>query len=163
MKKEKKNSTYFSFTLAQIISSTTIPVIKLMNRQGNVPLDISFDDKNHNGLLTNTFITNMLVEFPSIRPLVLLLKNFLFDRALLLSYSGGLSSYCLFLLTTAFVQQQDSLELDLGSLALGFFDFFGNTFKATVTGVSVGKRGYFNRAEAAQKRQPIPGNFNFSH
>jgi len=140
----------------KIIASTAIRVVKLKNRQGDVLLDISFDDKNHNGLRTNTFVLGVLKEMPLIRPLVLIMKQFLSDRALLLSYSGGLSSHCLFLMITAFVQQTNHLNADLGSLLLGFFDFFGNSYNAQVTGISVSKRRYFNRAEVAaehQKRQ----------
>jgi hypothetical protein len=38
--------------------------------------------------------------------------------------AGGLSSYCLFLMVTRYLQEQSSL--DVGSLLMGFLDFFGN-------------------------------------
>ena len=49
----------------------------------------------HRGYETNGVILALLRDFPSMKPLILVLKKFLNDRSLLLSYSGGLSSYAL--------------------------------------------------------------------
>ena len=78
------------------------------------------------------------------RPLVLVLKQFLLDRGLLTAYTGGLSSYCLFLMVTRFLQEQSS-HGDCGSLLMGFLDFYGNTFDPRTTGISVTRRQYFCR------------------
>ena len=94
------------------------------------------------------------------KPLILVLKKFLHDRSLLLSYSGGLSSYalryssffsCLLisfnvhsLMVARFLQEQKE-SMDTGSLLLGFLHFFGNIFDPRITGLSVAKRCYFNR------------------
>lgn len=61
-----------------------------------------------------------------IRPLVLVLKRFLDDKNLLSAYKGGLSSYCLFLMTARYLQEQSSSWGDCGSLLMGFLDFYGN-------------------------------------
>ena len=81
-----------------------------------------------------------------IRPLVLILKQFLVDRGLLTAFTGGLSSYCLFLMVTRYCQEQHmSSWLDPGSLLIGFLDFFGNHFDPRNTGISVKQRKYFAR------------------
>lgn len=61
-----------------------------------------------------------------IRPLVLVLKSFLDDKNLLSAYKGGLSSYCLFLMTARYLQEQSTSWGDCGSLLMGFLDFYGN-------------------------------------
>jgi hypothetical protein len=81
-----------------------------------------------------------------IRPLVLVLKQFLLDRGLLTAYTGGLSSYCLFLMVTRYCQEQPhSTWSDSGALLIGFLDFYGNHFDPRSTGISVGQRRYFSR------------------
>ena len=88
-----------------------------------------------------------------VRPLTLVLKQFLLDRGLLTAYTGGLSSYCLFLMVARYLQEQSSSWGDCGSLLLGFLDFYGNSFDPGATGISVGRRLYFSRQHYAQ---PIP-------
>ena len=65
-------------------------------------------------------------ELPMLRPLVLVLKSFLDDKNLLSAYKGGLSSYCLFLMTARYLQEQSTSWGDCGSLLMGFLDFYGN-------------------------------------
>lgn len=55
-----------------------------------------------------------------IRPLVLVLKQFLLDRGLLTAYTGGLSSYCLFLMVAKYCQEQVPIWNDCGSLLMGY-------------------------------------------
>ena len=69
---------------------------------------------------------SIMQELPMIRPLVLVLKRFLDDKNLLSAYKGGLSSYCLFLMTARYLQEQSSSWGDCGSLLMGFLDFYGN-------------------------------------
>jgi DNA polymerase sigma len=54
------------------------------------------------------------------------LKQFLIDRGLLTAYTGGLSSYCLFLMVARYLQEQPSSWGDCGALLMGFLDFYGN-------------------------------------
>ncbi|KAL0308986.1 UNVERIFIED_CONTAM: Poly(A) RNA polymerase gld-4 [Sesamum radiatum] len=61
----------------------------------SVRLDISFKSPTHTGLQTTGLVKDLTERFPSVTPLALVLKQFLADRSLDQSYSGGLSSYCL--------------------------------------------------------------------
>mmetsp|Transcript_9779 Transcript_9779/g.23026 ORF Transcript_9779/g.23026 Transcript_9779/m.23026 type:complete len:256 (+) Transcript_9779:162-929(+) len=90
-------------------------------------------------------VSQILDELPLIRPLVLVLKQFLLDRGLLTAYTGGLSSYCLFLMVARYLQEQPSSYGDCGSLLMGFLDFYGNFFDPRATGISVRRRQYFVR------------------
>jgi len=98
-------------------------------------------------------IFERIQEFPLVRPLLLVLKQFLLDRGLLTAYTGGLSSYCLFLMVTRYLQEQSSSIGDCGSLLMGFLDFYGNCFDPGVTGISVLRRQYFSRQNTEQMAQ----------
>lgn len=98
--------------------------------------------------ITNTYIFTQ--QLPMIRPLVLVLKQFLLDRGLLTAYTGGLSSYCLFLMVARYCQEQAPTWNDMGSLLMGLLDFYGNFFDPRTTGISVRTRQYFFRSQDGQ-------------
>ncbi|XP_024009832.1 uncharacterized protein LOC18015150 isoform X2 [Eutrema salsugineum] len=75
----------------------------------SVRLDISFKTPSHTGLQTTQLVKDLTEQFPAATPLALVLKQFLADRTLDQSYSGGLSSYCLVLLITRFLQHEHHL------------------------------------------------------
>ena len=92
----------------------------MVTGQQPLRLDVSFEGTQHNGLQTNEFVTRTLVSRPEIKPLTLVLKQFLAERSLDKPYLGGLSSYGLLLLVLRFLQSQDGAPRDgaanLGSL-----------------------------------------------
>ncbi|MQL99556.1 hypothetical protein Taro_032283 [Colocasia esculenta] len=61
----------------------------------SIRVDISFKSPTHTGLQTTELVRKLTERFPASIPLALVLKQFLADRSLDRSYSGGLSSYCL--------------------------------------------------------------------
>ena len=87
----------------------------------------------------------LIKGYPTVRPLVLVLKKFLLDKGLLTVYTGGISSYCLFLMVTRFLQEQPQSWIDSGSQLIGFLDFYGNCFDPRITGISVARGQYFPR------------------
>jgi hypothetical protein len=133
-----------------------VPIIKVSTKDTRarmLQLDISFDGPEHHGLAANEMIDEVMQELPMIQPLVLVLKQFLNDRGLLQAFTGGLSSYCLFLMVTRYLQEHPSSWGDSGSLLMGFLDFYGNSFDPRETGISVGRRRYFARPNYAQPQQ----------
>jgi hypothetical protein len=115
----------------KLIERTVVPVIKVATKDTKartLQLDITFDSPGHHGLEAVEMVTQTMVELPMLRPLVLVLKQFLLDRCLLTAYTGGLSSYCLFLMVARYLQEQPSSwgVSDWGSLLMGFLDFYGN-------------------------------------
>ena len=136
----------------KVIERTAVPVIKVSTKDSRsriVQLDLSFDAKEHHGLEALDMIQHVLEDIPMIRPLVLVLKQFLLDRGLLTAYTGGLSSYCLFLMVTRYCQEQSPSWNDCGSLLMGILDFYGNCFDPRTTGISVRTRQYFSRTQDA--------------
>jgi len=80
-------------------------------RSLNTNIDISFGPSpTHRGLGTVELVRELSKQFPHLTPLALVLKQFLKERNLHAAYTGGLSSYCLVLLITTFLQQQRALE-----------------------------------------------------
>ncbi|KAM3573175.1 hypothetical protein VYU27_004849 [Nannochloropsis oceanica] len=120
--------------------------------EGEVYLDVSIEGGQHNGLLANQVIAELLRENPALRPLVLVLKHFMKERGLMESYSGGLSSYGLVLMVARYLQEQSN-AMDTGSLLLGFLDFYSNHFDPRTMGVSTNHRCYFSRGAQQQQHQ----------
>lgn len=156
-----KSESWLDQRSLKVIERTAVPVIKVSTkdaRTGVVQLDLSFDAKEHHGLEALAMIQNILEQMPPVRPLVLVLKQFLLDRGLLTAYTGGLSSYCLFLMVARYCQEQAPTWNDSGSLLMGLLDFYGNYFDPRITGISVRTRKYFIRSQEANHVLPFTQN-----
>jgi hypothetical protein len=143
-----KGESWIDTRSIKIIERTVVPVIKVATkdtRARTMQLDISFDGPVHHGLEAIDMVNDIVQQLPMVRPIVLVLKQFLLDRGLSTAYTGGLSSYCLFLMVTRYLQEQPSSWGDCGSLLMGFLDFYGNSFDPRATGISVSRRLYFAR------------------
>ncbi|THF97556.1 hypothetical protein TEA_023558 [Camellia sinensis var. sinensis] len=100
----------FQTNMANLESSAS-PKCSNMNTDDDkdmksIRLDISFLSPSHTGLQTTELVKELTERFAAATPLALVLKQFLADRSLDQSYSGGLSSYCLVLLITRFLQHE---------------------------------------------------------
>ena len=97
-------------------------------------IDITFEDisqsmsqsvyKVHHAIKCIDLIQEQIVRHPTLRPVVLLLKMILLKHGLNQPYSGGLNSYSLVLMATAFLQHlgiKDSISKNL----LEFLRFYG--------------------------------------
>lgn len=156
-----KSESWLDQRSLKVIERTAVPVIKVSTkdaRTGVVQLDLSFDAKEHHGLEALAMIQHILEQMPVVRSLVLVLKQFLLDRGLLTAYTGGLSSYCLFLMVARYCQEQAPIWNDSGSLLMGLLDFYGNYFDPRITGISVRTRKYFIRSQEANQILPFTQN-----
>nr|DAD18506.1 TPA_asm: hypothetical protein HUJ06_019969 [Nelumbo nucifera] len=125
----------------------------------SVRLDISFKSPSHTGLQTTELVRGLTEQFPAATPLALVLKQFLADRSLDHSYSGGLSSYCLVLLIIRFLQHEHhlgrSINQNLGSLLMDFLYFFGNVFDPRQMRISIQGSGIYVNRERGHCIDPI--------
>ncbi|XP_030535309.1 uncharacterized protein LOC115744335 isoform X2 [Rhodamnia argentea] len=130
-----------------------------MDSSKSVRLDISFKSASHTGLQTTELVKELTEQFPAATPLALVLKQFLADRSLDQSYSGGLNSYCLVLLITRFLQHEHhrgrSINQNFGSLLMDFLYFFGNVFDPRDMRVSVRGSGLYLKRERGYSIDPI--------
>ncbi|KAM3214134.1 hypothetical protein ACQJBY_066521 [Aegilops geniculata] len=125
----------------------------------SIRLDISFKSPSHTGLQTTELVGELTQQFPAALPLALIMKKFLADRSLDHPYSGGLSSYCLVLLITRFLQHEHHLgrpiNQNLGSLLMDFLYFFGNVFDPRHMRISIQGSGIYLNRERGHSIDPI--------
>ena len=136
------------------IENTTVPVIKLAcsfhhlsqnsNGQlllpnGNVPrypqiaskpiyVDITLWSDSHNGLPCVNLVKSYLHESQLIEPMILVLKQILKVWGFNDAYTGGLSSYALFLMIVSFLQEKRKpalkTEVNMGETLLEFMRYY---------------------------------------
>ncbi|KAL0230790.1 hypothetical protein PCE1_004345 [Barthelona sp. PCE] len=106
----------------QVISSASIPIVKLQHRSGLL-CDISFNQMG--GYNATKFVVTVLNELPHVFPIVLVLKQSLAARYLNEAYTGGLGSYGLLLYIIAFAQNRWQLYPNLSTdESVGLSQFF---------------------------------------
>ena len=106
------------------IDTARVPVIKVVGQVDGrqAVVDITFDQVGdhssptsdgsllhpcmHSGLASVDLLCHFVAVFPALRPLTLVLKQFLVERGLSSTYTGGLNSYCLVLMVVAFLQSR---------------------------------------------------------
>ena len=92
----------------QIISTASVPLIKLTADTITVDITLNVDTGHHSTRLVQSYIDH----FPVLRPLVLIVKQLLKARALNDLYSGGLPSYTLILMVVSMLQRDEQGKLD---------------------------------------------------
>lgn len=156
--------------------STQVPIIKLIERETNCMVDISF---NVNSGPENTeIVQRYLREHAELRQLVLVLKYFLAQNRLNEPYWGGMGSYALVLLATFIIKRKKASlpapptdQLNLGDLLIEFFRFFGKEIKTETEAVSVKNcsvftkesRGWFDPANPLSYSVEDPQNSGAHH
>jgi DNA polymerase sigma len=73
-----------------------------------------------------SYIKKAMSNYKEIKPLILLLKRYMKINKLNSSYTGGLSSYSLFLLVYAFFKSMICSQNNLGQYFLEFLEFYSN-------------------------------------
>lgn len=86
----------------QIISTASVPLIKLIDRETGFTVDITLNVDT--GLYSTSLVLKYLDSYPVLRPLTIVLKQFLKARGLNDLYTGGLPSYTLILMIVSFLQ-----------------------------------------------------------
>ena len=129
-----------------MIENTVVPIIKLIDNQTLVHIDISFNTSN--GKEAAALVKQYLSSYPQLRQMVIILKYILNCRGLNEVWTGGLGSYALTLLVVNFFQQhpreaaKDKGE-NLGTLLLEFFELYGRNFNYEQNGIQVRNEGIY--------------------
>jgi len=100
----------------KIVRSARVPIVKYTDSHSSgIQIDVSMN--NSSATSSTAFINHHLHKYPQLRPLMILLKQWLFQRKMNEVYSrGGLSSYALFLLILTVVQQFEGRGLAKGEV-----------------------------------------------
>nr|BAN66200.1 hypothetical protein [Babesia bovis] len=110
----------------ECVFNTGVPVIKAINRNTGVKLDISIWQAE--AINTTNFVKAKCKQYKYLQPLVLLIKLFLQLRKPNDTYIGGIGSYLLYCMVLSFLQLHDATcrkNVDShNTLANMFIDFF---------------------------------------
>ena len=134
-----------------VLDKTTVPIVKFTDKWTEVKVDISFNMQS--GLLSAKKIKTFLKQYPILDKLVMIIKQFLYQRNLNEVYTGGIGSYSLILMIISFLQHNprvgpDSEDSILGILLTEFFELYGRNFNYAKVGIKVdGTGSYFNKME----------------
>ncbi|GMH65864.1 hypothetical protein TL16_g04302 [Triparma laevis f. inornata] len=142
-----------SLTYLEVLEHTRIPLVKCTHGPTNISVDVSFDIPN--GPIAGKLMRRFLTDLPPLRPLTMVLKQFLKCRNLNEPYKGGVGAFMVQLMVVSFLQQRSREDKtgqrysnsNLGSLLLDFLELYGLNFNYITTGISVEGGGvYFPKA-----------------
>ncbi|KAL3859774.1 hypothetical protein ACJMK2_009968 [Sinanodonta woodiana] len=138
----------------KVLDKATVPIIKLKDIKTDIQIDISFNVPN--SVKSADLIMRYMKEYPSVKYLVLVIKQFLLQRDLNEVFTGGISSYGLILLTISFLQlhpRDDAVDpnTNLGILLVEFFELYGRNFNYLTTGIRIKNGGSYVKRDEINK------------
>lgn len=129
-----------------------VSIVKFTDSIAQFSVDISFNMDG--GPRAASIINQQIRDFPGLRAMTLILKQFLVMRGLNEVYSGGLGSYGLTSLITSFLQLHPKIqsgeinpEENTGVLIVEFLELFGKRFVYDQVGIDIQNGGsYFDKS-----------------
>ena len=150
----------------EVVDKAKVPIVKFVDGTTGVAVDICLEERS--GLESSALARKASAQFPAYRVLVLFLKRFLNTRGLHDTFSGGVGSYLLGLMTVSSLQHPPrgssthdrAIEGNLGSVLLHFSSSSAcdsimrsaGSLCATAAGSSQRNRG---EAGSARPRLPL--------
>ncbi|OLL23900.1 Poly(A) RNA polymerase cid14 [Neolecta irregularis DAH-3] len=145
----------------QVIAKASVPIIKFIERQTKLRVDISFNKPS--GLVSAAVVKEFLTKYPAARWLIVIVKHFLSMRGMNEVYSGGLGSiYGLLIIVNGQLHPQIASERiqphnNLGVLLIEFLELYGKKFNYDSVGISIdGKGSYFSKVDIGWIRPNQP-------
>jgi non-canonical poly(A) RNA polymerase PAPD5/7 len=141
-----------------VLDKALVPIIKIVDIKTELKIDISFNTTN--SLNSVEKIKQFIKEFPSLRPLVMVLKQFLLQRDYNEVFRGGISSYSLILMTINFLQLHErviSANENLGILLIEFFELYGKRFNYEKSAIRIKDGGRYVAKDEIRRQ------FKYSH
>ena len=127
------------------LKHTRVPLIKVVDKQSGIHLDISFNRTN--GIYCVKLVKYLQKKYPELRPMIMVLKAFLKSRQLNETYHGGVGSFLLTMLVTSYLQRYykrgGTDRIDLGCHLIEFFKLYGSVFNYERVGISIRKEGSY--------------------
>ncbi|KAH7727569.1 PAP/25A associated domain containing protein [Aphelenchoides avenae] len=141
-------------TNIQVIDKTSVPVVKFTDSRTRFNIDMSINTQRSQRVVE--WVEVRKLEFPSLEPLVLVLKQLLTECSLNEPFKGGLSSYALILMVVHFLKAQPLGPLELGDHSLGlillrFLEFYGLLFDYVNYGLRFGERAEYVKKDDLAK------------
>lgn len=120
-------------TKIEVISRTRVPIIKFVEPDSGLHIDVSFERTN--GLDTAKLIRGWLDITPGLRELTLIIKQFLASRRLNDVHTGGLGGFSIICMVYSFLSLHPKIKMNeiiaqdnLGVLLIEFFELYGKSF-----------------------------------
>lgn len=113
-----------------------VPIVTGTHWRSGLKIQIS---GNHDQLTSQEYVKNYLVEYPTLRPLFVIIRQMLEMRGLTEVFAGGLGSYSIFTMIVAFLKLRPPLRTDdfaLGRQLRAFLSFYAD-FNTYNFGLSV--------------------------
>ena len=125
------------------ITSTSVPILKLVINQHNIKtkVDLTFDLENPKNIIN--YYTTIIKKNPEIKPLTLIIKKLIHKNHLNRVFEGGLSSHSLFIMVASNIKllksnnNYNSNKLNLGELLLDLLRFYGYVFNYSNTIIDI--------------------------
>ncbi|VDD92551.1 unnamed protein product [Enterobius vermicularis] len=141
-----------------VVDTASVPIVKMVDADTEIFLDISFNTAQ--GLRAADYINEMRISYPLLEPLVFILKQFLVERNLNQTFTGGLSSYGLVLLIINFLQigssedyrKKTMKEVNMGLVLLKFFQFYGQDFNYVKLAIRISDGGSYPLREELRRQ-----------
>lgn len=135
----------------QTITKARVPIIKFIDSRTGVHVDISFEKDG--GIQTASTITKWSKGMPALRPLVLIVKQFLSSRRLNEVFTGGLGGFSVICMVYSFLIQHPRISTgdinpidNLGVLLIEFFELYGVNFNYERVALNMdGSCGYLSK------------------
>ncbi|KAJ3037346.1 hypothetical protein HDV00_001771 [Rhizophlyctis rosea] len=128
------------------------PVLKLVDDHSGLHIDATFN--NMSGIQGSEAVKKLLAEERQLAPIVMLIKLWLDISGL--SGTGGITGFCSIILCAAYLRHsRETLQgQSLGSIVMGFFKFFGNSFDYATRAVQVRRPYIFDARSVHWERRP---------
>ncbi|CAG0880589.1 unnamed protein product [Cyprideis torosa] len=145
----------------KILDRASVPIVKIVDAETDVRVDISFN--NLGGLRAVSLIKDLCRKYPCFPKLVMVLKQFLYQRCLNEVFTGGVSSYSVILMTASFLQLHPRgkevchPEVNLGVLLMEFFELYGRIFQYDTVAIRVTDNGGYCTKEEREVKYKLRG------
>jgi non-canonical poly(A) RNA polymerase PAPD5/7 len=121
------------YTKIQVIAKAKVPIIKFEDLKSGTPLNVCFGQED--GVHNSQLVKELVDYYPALRPLVLVMKQFLYNRDLHETYTGGVGSYLLVMTVVSMLQNHPGRgpvhkegESNFGALLLDYLQLYGTRF-----------------------------------
>ncbi|RKP25601.1 hypothetical protein SYNPS1DRAFT_6896, partial [Syncephalis pseudoplumigaleata] len=149
-------------TDVRVVHKARVPIIKIVDVTTRYPVDISLNITN--GIHSARMVKRFSEQLPAMKPIMLLIKQFLTQRSMNEVFTGGLSSYSLMIMTVSFLQMHPLLqtgrikaEENLGVLLMEFLELYGTHFSYEKVGIRVTRNGsYYRKVDLGRVRPDLP-------
>jgi predicted nucleotidyltransferase len=140
-----------NFDKIQVIEKARVPIIKWEDVPSGIPLNVCFEQRD--GLTNTAWVKEQMIALQPLQPLLLVLKQFLYNRDLHETYTGGVGSYLLTMTIISFLQHHPGRgpdfkkpENNLGALLMDYLHLYGLRFNMERMGISSRSGGmYFEK------------------